>query len=96
MKIELTKEQISLVNNMINVELHYSQETVYDKGELKRLKKAFDMPVVSRSKRKSTLELFMQLMEEFKEACSEEDNGIYDPIEEFANYIVDKYEIIEK
>ena len=49
MKIELTKEQISLINNMINIELHYEQETVYDKGELTRLKKAFDMPVVSRS-----------------------------------------------
>ena len=48
------------------------------------------------SKRKNTLELFMKLMEEFKEACIEEDNGIYDPLQEFGNYILEKYEIIEK
>ena len=60
------------------------------------LQKQLTLTDVVSSKRKNTLELFMQLMEEFKEACSQEDNGIYDPLEEFGNYILEKYEIIEK
>lgn len=82
------------INKSTKIQLIADQELYIDFLETK-IEQLRIGGVVS-SKRKNTLELFMQLMEEFKEACSEEDNGIYDPLEEFGNYILEKYEIIEK
>ena len=52
--------------------------------------------IVSRSKLKETLDNLLDIIELLNDAEKEVDNGIYDPIEEFAKIIIDRYEIIKK
>lgn len=64
-------------------------------GEYARSKNLI-LSSVSNCKRNETLEHLMVIMKDFKEASEEVENGIYDPINEFAKHILNTYEIIKK
>lgn len=53
----------------------------------------FSLHVVVKSKRDKTLELLEEIMTKLKDANSEVENGIYDPMLECAKSILNNYEI---
>jgi len=56
-------------------------------------KKQCDIHVVSNCNRDETLELLKEIMIKVKEADSEVENGIYDPMLECAKHILNNYKI---
>ena len=63
---------------------------------LDAINEALTIGGVVSSKRKSNLELFNKMNNDFMQAIIDSDNGIYDPIEEFGKELEEKYIIIEK
>jgi len=55
--------------------------------------KKLTIPVVVSSKRDETLELLEEIMTKVKDADSEVENGIYDPMLECAKHILNNYKI---
>jgi hypothetical protein len=62
-------------------------ETIKEQVEL------LGINVVSNCKRDETLELLEEIMTKVKEADSEVENGIYDPMLECAKHILNNYKI---
>lgn len=64
--------------------------------DIKDIIKQLSICDVVSSKRKSNIELFNKMNNDFMQAIIDSDNGIYDPIEEFGKELENKYIIIEK
>lgn len=61
-----------------------------------KLYEALNMHGVRSSKRVSNFELFEEINSDFLQAMIDNDQGIYDPVEEFKEQLEDKYIIIKK
>jgi len=89
---ELTKEQklVKIFTDPLNEKI----EKLYI--ENKELKKQLRLNGVGRGKRKSNFELFNEINSDFLQAMIDNDQGVYDPVEEFKQNLEDKYIIIKK
>ena len=98
--MDLTKEILEILNSDVKMfEGNAKVLALFADGfedKANELNDLFALHIVSRSKLKETLDNLLDIVELLKDAENEVDNGIYDPIEEFAKIIINRYEISKK